>query len=310
MSFQLKFVLALSTLALAACGGGEEDFTVSNPISVPTAYFAWMTADIKEAWRAGFYGQGTQVIVVNDFTSDQTLRGNLGLEVNEQTHGAWVAQHVEMLAPAADIDRRDYAFDVAVPLASGKLNVINLSYSIPDNLGPDATINWGAREASIISYANGAAVVVKSAGNEGVAVGAPSNGSYDYLNRDLIEKPTAIFAGALSSHGSVSAPASIASYSNIAGTDTRVQSQFLVVGVTGDTLARGGTGLEGTSFAAPQISSYAAVLGSKFTNATATQITNQLLKTARTDTIRGYNVTIHGRGEASLARALAPQSIN
>jgi len=38
-------------------------------------------------------------------------------------------------------------------------------------------------------------------------------------------------------------------------------------------------------------------------------IANQLLNTARTDTVTGYNAAIYGRGEASLTRALAPASI-
>ena len=69
------------------------------------------------------------------------------------------------------------------------------------------------------------------------------------------------------------------------------------------------TGLYGTSFAAPIISGYSAILGSKFTSATPTQIANQLLNTARQDTISGYSSAIHGRGEASITRALAPISI-
>ena len=69
------------------------------------------------------------------------------------------------------------------------------------------------------------------------------------------------------------------------------------------------TGLYGTSFAAPIVSGYAAIIGSKFTSANATQITNQLLNTARQDTIASYNASIHGRGEASLTRALAPVAI-
>jgi subtilisin family serine protease len=67
--------------------------------------------------------------------------------------------------------------------------------------------------------------------------------------------------------------------------------------------------LYGTSFAAPVVSGYAAIVGSKFTRATATQISNQLLNTARQDTIANYSATLYGRGEASLSRALAPLSI-
>jgi subtilisin family serine protease len=68
--------------------------------------------------------------------------------------------------------------------------------------------------------------------------------------------------------------------------------------------------LQGTSSAAPQLSAYAAILGSKFPRASALQVIDQLLDTARTDTIRGYDMQLHGQGEASLSRALAPQSIN
>ena len=96
----------------------------------------------------------------------------------------------------------------------------------------------------------------------------------------------------------------MAGYSNMAGNDAAVQKQFLVVGVEGSK-----TGLYGTSFAAPIVSGYSAILGSKFTNSSATQITNQLLNTARQDTVSNYSVAVYGRGEASIARALAPVAI-
>ena len=57
------------------------------------------------------------------------------------------------------------------------------------------------------------------------------------------------------------------------------------------------------------ITGYAAILGSKFTSATPTQITNQLLNTARKDTLLNYNAATFGQGEASLTNALAPLSI-
>ena len=49
---------------------------------------------------------------------------------------------------------------------------------------------------------------------------------------------------------------------------------------------------------------------SKFKSATATQITNQLLTTARKDTLLNYTAAIYGVGEASLAHALAPVPIH
>jgi hypothetical protein len=38
-------------------------------------------------------------------------------------------------------------------------------------------------------------------------------------------------------------------------------------------------------------------------------VTNQLLATARTDTLTNYSASRYGRGEASLSRALAPVAI-
>ena len=83
-----------------------------------------------------------------------------------------------------------------------------------------------------------------------------------------------------------------------------IQKQFLVVGVEGSK-----TGLYGTSFAAPVITGYSAILASKFTSATPTQVANQLLSTAHKDTVANYTAARYGQGEASLTRALAPVAI-
>lgn len=148
-------------------------------------------------------------------------------------------------------------------------------------------------------------MISKAAGNDAIVIGsANASGQVDYLNLALKGAQSAIYVGALNTNGTTSAPASLASYSNTPGADAVVQQQFVVVGVDGAK-----TGLYGTSFAAPIISGYAAILGSKFTKSTPTQIANQLLKTARQDTISGYNPAKHGRGEASITRALAPVSI-
>jgi hypothetical protein len=163
--------------------------------------------------------------------------------------------------------------------------VVNLSYGMMARAGYSAAqIRWGAQETSIINFAKGGrAVIAKAAGNDGVAMSARNRaGQIDYLNLSLRGAKSAIFVGALDRNGTTAAKARLASYSNTPGADTTLQKQFLVVGVAGKT-----TGLHGTSFAAPVVSAYAAVLGSKFTAATPTQIANQLLSTARKDTISG-----------------------
>ena len=86
---------------------------------------------------------------------------------------------------------------------------------------------------------------------------ANAHGNRDYLNAALIGTLSTIFVGALDRNGSLARPASLADYSNFAGSDPIVQNQFLVIGVEGHK-----TGLYGTSFAAPVISGYRSGCGS------------------------------------------------
>lgn len=296
---------------LSGCGGAGDASSLARALG---AYYSWMSSEIQEAWAADYFGQGTRVTIVDAFResmSNQPFSGNFGEGEKLQLHGNWVSDQVALLAPLASQTLQDFSNTQPVALEAGKLNIINLSYGMmgaADTTGsPVLTSSWSQREQSIITYAtNNLALVVKAAGNDGVAIDAiTEDGTFDYLNIDLIGKRAAIFVGALDAHGTTKKPAKLASYSNHAGSNVVAQDQFVVVGVTGSI-----TGLYGTSFAAPTVSGYAAVLGSKFTSASPETIKNRLLETARTDTISGYSKSIHGKGEASLSRALAPDSIN
>ena len=266
----------------------------------------WMSPEVQQAWNQGYKGQNVTIQVIDDFRSFSRFSGNLGTGTLRQRHGEWTRLEAGLIAPLANRTSVDFYSTRAIQLARG-LNVLNLSYGIYANAGLTVSqIRWDNQDRSIIAAAqNGTAVVAKAAGNDAVAVGAAnSSGRVDYLNQALAGGRTTIYVGALSSNGTPLNTASLASYSNYAGDDSTVQDRFLVVGVEGSK-----TGLYGTSFAAPVVSGYAAILGSKFTSATPTQITNQLLNTARTDTINAYNRALHGRGEASIANALAPAAI-
>jgi subtilisin family serine protease len=300
-------------LALVAGPAMASDFSLhydglglkAKTSSVPKVQ-SWMHSEIGDAWAQGYRGKGVTITVVDDFRSNFGYYGDLGLGLTVQRHGEWTRQQAQMLAPQATMRSRDFTSGKTVPLNKG-LNVLNLSYGMFAAAGyTSSQISWSAQESSIISYAHGGrAVIAKAAGNDGVAVGAANAaGVQDYLNSALIGAQSAIFVGALGRNGTTDNQASLAWYSNYAGSDTAVQDNFIVVGVEGHK-----TGLYGTSFAAPIVSGYSAVLGSKFRKAKPTQITNQLLSTARTDTIKGYDPALHGRGEASIARALAPQAI-
>jgi subtilisin family serine protease len=286
---------ALSSVALAQSTGSGDATDLLRP---------WMSKDVGEAWKQGFKGAGTTITFVDDFRSKNFLRGKLGATSENLLHGQWTLKEASLIAPSADLTSQDFYSGTFVKLTSTGLNILNLSYAMYYRNGLDASkINWSQQESSIIDNAqNGLAVVSKAAGNDAVAIGRPNRSGYvDYLNTSLRGATSAIYVGALSKNGSTTAKASLAYYSNTAGTDLTTQKQFVVVGVENSK-----TGLVGTSFAAPVISGYAAILGSKFTGATPSDITNQLLSTARTDTVVNYNPATYGRGEASLSRALAP----
>ncbi len=311
----LVAMTALSTAAVAEPASvSEREQWLSNASSVGNRtrvtfgpqVLPWMSQEIGDAWSQGYQGQGTQITVIDSFMGGW-MRGNLGLGTQVRTHGGWTSEIARLTAPRATIRQQDFSNGRAVRLQSGALNVLNLSYGMFGAAGyANEQIGWGAREASILRYAHeGLAVAVKAAGNDAVAVGAETAfGDQDYLASALVGAKSAIFVGALDRHGTVDDKAKATWYTNVAGTDERVQDQFLMVGVRSDV-----TGLYGTSFAAPIVSGYASVLGSKFRGATPEQITNRLLDTARTDTIEGYDRAIHGRGEASIGRAIAPVSI-
>ena len=311
----------LSVCVLMACGSAFADETptfgmsavaygtttpaptlVANPVLQP-----WMHQDIGAAWKQGFQGQGATITVVDDFSSASKYSGIMNGTTETQRHGEWTREESSLVAPSATMKSVDYNNSSTALVLNPGLNVVNGSYGLYAKKGYSVSqIGFGTLQTSVINSAkNGTAVVVKAAGNDSVAINAANaSGNQDYLNLALKGAPSAIYVGALNTNGSTSAKATLAKYSNTAGTDTAMQSHYLVAGVEGNK-----TGLYGTSFAAPIVSGYAAVLGSKFTTATPTQITNQLLATARTDTIVGYKAAIHGRGEASLSRALAPVSI-
>lgn len=293
-------IIASPALAQKRPGGGSEGSASPSLVVQP-----WMSPEVGEAWRQGYRGQGVTITVVDDFRSNWGYFGNLTGTTELLRHGSWTLKEASLIAPSATMRAHEVTSGSRVSLNRG-FNVLNLSYGVMASAGY-STVRWSAQQASIIDYARkGSAVVVKAAGNDfGTAVGSPnSNGRLDYLNRDLIGAPAAIFVGALTADGTTAVPATMASYSNVSGANSAVQKQYLVVGVEGNK-----TGLYGTSFAAPIVSGYAAIVSSKFTRATPIQITNQLLNTARTDTVAGYNAAIHGVGEASVSRAIAPVSI-
>jgi subtilisin family serine protease len=281
-------------------------------VGVDGTYKNWMHTDVKDAWKKGYRGTGSQIITIDSYNSD-LLPGNLTGKDMELTHGAWTSLQSKMIATHSNVIGLDWNTkeNTNIVLNGKNLNIINASYAIYASPNGDYFGKLPKLHNSVVlAGMTGKAIVVKAAGNDAIDMGGSittlSGPRKDVLNDHLKKSNSVIFVGALESNGGTTDTdqASLASYSNKAGLDVDYQKRYLVVGV--DTQQ---TGLAGTSFAAPIVSGYAAIMKSKFIKATPKQITGQLLNTARTDTIKDYSVAIHGKGEASLSRALAPVSL-
>jgi hypothetical protein len=173
-------------------------------------------------------------------------------------------------------------------------------------------LNGESSVANLSNFTN--AVLTKSAGNDALDT------KYDLtalaLSANANTQSRLLIVGALDKDGTVASKASKASYTNIAGTNTAISDRFVMANGTMPWNSTGvkinGTNMpvaSGTSFAAPLVAGYAAIVMQKFPNLTAASTSNIILDTARTDTLSCYpscDTAIYGKGEASLSRALAP----
>jgi hypothetical protein len=323
------------------CPGGPIFGFCLNGATVATPH-----PEVIEAWQKGWTGKNVN-IMIEDYL--------------EQNHGVVVTTLAERYAPAATF----YGFNVPTGLGTYSYSGVIANPSIKINIGV-VNASYGANLSGIIGRANtslnlwsntelanaaiqyqlnsqthidrisGAtssgnfiytdAVVVKAAGNDGISA------DQEPLNKALANSnqinPRLLVVGALNKAGFISSPATFASYSNTAGTDTSVSSRFLVASGTtpfgSSDIARNGIpisattsidpngtflGNVGTSYAAPRVAGYVAILRSKFPNLDAVKSSSIILDTARYDTLTcnpNCDPTIYGKGEASLSRALAP----
>lgn len=301
--------------------------------------------EVLAAWRQGWTGQGVNIMMEDSL---------------QQAHGMTTTLLANRYAIGATI----YGFNVptqlgiynsdgstAHPSSMVNIGVVNASYgaNLPGLIGhagrwtntelANAAIAYNASAQVAVSRMTGAtsfanfnytdAVIVKAAGND--AITADKEPLVKALASNATINPRLLIVGALTMAGFTTAPVTISSYSNTAGTDSSVASRFLVASGTtpfrtGDLALNGvpidattsvdpngvNLGNVGTSYAAPRVAGYAAILRQKFPNLNAEKSASILLDTARYDTLSCYaqpggcNPTIYGKGEASLSRALAP----
>ncbi len=301
--------------------------------------------DVISAWRDGWTGKDINVLIEDSLTVQHGVI--TGLLAYRYAPGAnFYGFNIVGNSLATNVFFNQLNSSQSGVYGSNiKLGVVNQSYTanITDLVRRDqfqgawtpnelvqARIDYAGSQASTINrmkdeglsgqltqFKFSEAVITKAAGNDSIlAEYEPLNW---FLAKDSNINSRLLIVGALNQAGSVNTPSTLATYSNTAGTDTDVRSRFLVASGTtpfySGQVAIGGNAVnqgDGTSYAAPRVAGYVAIVRSKFPNLNASNTASILLDTARYDTLTCYksaagcDPAIYGKGEASLSRALAP----
>lgn len=208
--------------------------------------------------------------------------------------------------PGCSFSDSNIALGVDRAVSAGA-RVINLSLG---GSAPDATL----RDA-IVRAASAGVVVIVSAGNDGDSTDPEDNpNSADPFAAGIRQSGNGnvIIAGSVNDLGVISG------FSNRAGTEAQfylmARGEQICCVYEGSALkittqadgSRFVTVVNGTSFAAPQVTGAVALLAQAFPNLSGTQIVDLLLRTARDAGAAGTD-PIYGRGIMDIAKAFQPQ---
>ncbi|MFM7801304.1 MAG: S8 family serine peptidase [Limnohabitans sp.] len=269
--------------------------------------------DILYAWRRGWTGKGVNVMIEDGIKDDHGVVTALiayryapganyyGLDVIptlftnnvfDQQLGKYPSSYtstvnVGVVNASYTADLKSMLGDKPWTEASLLDARVKLASSAPVvvNRFKDAPVSG---QLAQFKYAD--AVITKAAGNDSIlAEYEPLNW---FLAKDSVVNERLLIVGALNKAGSVDAPADKASYSNTAGNDSDVSSRFLLAS---GTIPFGYRSvaidsvptelLHGTSFAAPRVAGYVAILRSKFPNLSGKQSASIMLDTAGYETL-------------------------
>ncbi|MBF9151360.1 S8 family serine peptidase [Novosphingobium sp. 1Y9A] len=298
------------------------------------------------AWQAGASGAGTTIAVVDSgintantefagriSSASRDVAGSRGLVNADDDHGTQVA--LTAAAARNNSGMMGIAWGATVQMlradTPGSCSGTDGCSFSDENIaaGIDAAVAAGARvinlslggdpgnatlRAAVGRAASAGVVVIVSAGNEGQS----TDPAIDPANPD----PFAVSvlqagSGNVIIVGSVNSSGAASDFSNKAGTSAAsvlmAQGEEICCVYEGSTIktttnAQGTfvTVVNGTSFAAPQVSGAVALLAQAFPNLTGTQIVDLLLRSARDAGATGTDA-IYGRGILDIARAFAPQ---
>jgi hypothetical protein len=277
------------------------------------------TIAYRYAWGSSFYGMTYRTTTPNIHDLDGTVsttNNTVPINVMNMSFGANLAGAIGRQNTSANPWTTQELLAQRTNYQTNYTNIAifisNSSYMGPNNIGTGG-----------FNFSD--AVLVKAAGND--QIDAQYEPLVYWMSRNQNDVLRLLVVGALTNVGTTAAPVTIATYSNVAGTDSVIQSRFLTESgkspfgsnadayngaVLQSSSSDGNSGNVGTSYAAPRVAGYAAIVRQKFSNLTSANTADILLATARYDTLSCYTTSsgcdkaIYGQGEASLARALAP----
>lgn len=307
------------------------------------------SADVLAAWNSGWTGAGKNITLLDSYANIASCDDTAGTNNEcHGLHTMLITGLIAPYANLSGLDLNlnsvgkagNTGSDLSTPVNT---HVINMSLGFtPCNNGcggsptsadfstlTSTSSGWNNNVVALLNTTSNGfnisnmvnAVVVKSAGN------AYQDAKYDTTTAALVANASIasrlLIVGALDRNGTTASKANIDTligttryYSNYAGTNAAISDRFVFAygrdPYSSYSVAFNGKGSpvgQGTSFSAPVVAGYAAVVMQKFPNLDAIKTSSIILDTARYDTLTCFptcDPTVWGRGEASLSRALAP----
>ena len=289
--FQMKRLILVSVFFLISCGGGggsdsSSPSSSSSSTSLPAGCCSiYQTAAVQAAYLAGYTGQGSTVLNLDWSTHTNSDGSSHQTVVNGVIAGSGgVATYATLVpvTPATFIPPQPYGTWTAIVsstlagMTSGQ--IINISAGNSDT----GSINAPTAVPNI--------VITMSAGNGGGQTLSESPLNLTVYNSTY--KNDLIIVGALGTDGN------IASYSATAG----AAADRFVVDYGTSTMCTTTNICQGTSYSAPRVAGYAAIIKQKYPNATGSQIASAILNTAVLKP--GWDPAIYGKGQVDLTAAL------
>ena len=293
--------------------------------------------DVRGAWRDGWSGSESSVLVVDSFGGNERHGYLVMLSVLTS------ASNAPLFALEAGLrgSGRNFGDDGGLRAAFNAMrfsetnnhdipfDVINASFGfnpIRDRAERESTIREVEQSGNFyleligigrfLSAANVRdATITKAAGNESADAGfVPDNVAYA---RSASIGPRLLIVGATEGYYDQTGGASIASYSNFAGSDPVVRARFIVANGDSPLVDASAfinnrlvsTAGRGTSYAAPRVAGYVALLRHKFPNLTGYNSADVILDTATYEGLicaPNCSENIYGQGRVDIHRALAP----